>query len=473
MKFTKMHGLGNDFVVLDAVADAWIASRDDLPEIARTTCDRRTGVGADGLIVVEKDAIAGHRMSIYNADGSDGGMCGNGSRCIAKLLVERGYAKPDDSGAISVALGDRLLRLKVDMDRANRVASVTVDMGPPVTDVAQLPVLTDRFDGIPGDHPVTFVGMGNPHLVAFMSRDDLIAVDLKRLGPVLEHHRAFPERMNIQFAHVESPSRVRVRTWERGAGATHACGSGACAVVAAGVIGGTLERRVIVDMPGGELDINWDQATGHVFMSGPAAEVFTGDWPTPVDIDAVAAKGERVLTPRLILRRHVLDDAEAVRRAVSRFEVARYTKTMPHPYPPGAELQFLEKVTRGIVEGDWCTFAITFRDTGEVIGGVGSRVDPHNRSMAEVGYHLGMDHWGRGYATEALNAMVDHLFTTTKLEKLFARWYTANGASGRVLEKAGFTHEGTLIKHFSRWGEWFDVVCVRMLRSEWEARRAR
>ena len=473
MKFTKMHGLGNDFVVLDAVADPWIAQRDDLPDFARAMCDRRTGIGADGVIVVQRDEAAGFRMGIINSDGSDGGMCGNGSRCVAKLLIERGHAKLDESGQIRVALGDRVLALQVRLDLAGRVADVRVDMGPPVTAIEQLPVIADRFDGIPGNHPVTFVGMGNPHLVAFLSHDDLIEVDLKRLGPVLEHHRAFPERMNIQFAHVESPTRVRVRTWERGTGATHACGSGACAVVAAAVTTGRMEPRATVAMPGGELDIDWDPSTNHIFMAGPAAEVFKGEWPTPVDVDAVGEQGAVITSDRLILRRHRMDDAPAIRRAVERFEVSRYTATMPHPYPIGGEIQFLENFTRTLIEGTSELFAITRRDTGEVLGGIGSRMDQQNHLMAEVGYHLGVEHWGKGYATEALRVFVDHLFTTTKLEKLFARWYTVNPGSGRVLEKAGFIHEGTLIRHFSRWGEWFDVVCVRILRSEWEARRGR
>jgi len=470
MKFTKMHGLGNDFAVLDAITSAWIAGRDDLPEIARAMCDRRTGIGADGMIVAQREGD-GFRMSIFNADGSDGGMCGNGSRCVAKLLVERGYAKPDENGEIEVALGDRLLRLRVRLDRAGRVAEVRVDMGQPELDVQRLPVLLDRFDGIPGDPPVMFVGMGNPHLVAFLSHDELNEVDLKRLGPVLEHHRAFPERMNIQFAHVESPTRVRVRTWERGAGATHACGSGACAVIAAAVTSGRMEPLATVAMPGGELEIDWDPTSNHVFMTGPAAEVFTGDGPTPVNVDQLATAGAVIGTERLVLRRHRMADAPAIRKAVERFEVARYTATMPHPYPVGGELQFLENFSRVLVEGDSELFAITLRETGEVIGGIGARLEATNKQMVEVGYHLGVEYWGKGYATEALRAFSDHLFKTTKLEKLYARWYSVNPASGRVLEKAGYIREGTLVRHFSRWGEWFDVVCTRMLRSEWEARR--
>ena len=243
-------------------------------------------------------------------------------------------------------------------------------------------------------------------------------------------------------------------------------------MIVAGVSTGRMDRHATVAMPGGALEMNWEESTGHVTMTGPATEVFTGEWPTPLDVDAIAAAGPVLRTPRLILRRHRAADADAVRAAVSRFEVSRYTMSIPHPYPPGAEHAFIERTARAFVEGGWQAYAIELAATSQVIGAIGIRAETHYAAVAEVGYHIAVEHWGRGYASEALEALIDHAFTSMPLQKLHARWYTVNGASGRVLEKAGFKPEGVLRQHFGRWDQIFDVACVGLLsEKDWRGRR--
>ncbi len=478
---TKMHGIGNDFVVLDAVATPALATLPDLPGLARRMCDRHSAVGADGLIVVMRATGTDGRfgMRIINSDGSDGGMCGNGARCIAKLLVDMNHAIPDDAGRVCVRLGGRDLDIVVRLGPNGTVQESTIDMGEPVLGLDQIPVRAaalQPIDGRPhehrlGDRAFTFVNMGNPHAVCFEPRlPD--ADQLQREGQSIETHDAFPERTNVQFARVVSSQAVQVRTWERGAGATRGCGSGACAVVVAGVLTGRLERDATVAMPGGDLRIRWDASTNRVLMTGPAEKCFTGEWLEPIDIDAIAATGPALETPRLILRQHRLSDAEAMYHTSKLFEIARFTETIPHPYPRGAERRFMEKVARLVVDGRGGIFAIVPKGTDTVIGGVGVQRDRSNPTIAEIGYHLDKAHWGNGYATEAVRAVVDHAFGTMGLQRVHARWLVGNEGSGRVLEKAGFTREGQLRRHATRWGEVFDVVWVGMLREQWEQARA-
>ena len=255
--------------------------------------DRHTGVGSDGLILIGPSAKADVRMKMYNADGSHAQMCGNGIRCVAKYVVER-----------SVVVGTRL-RVETDsgvrcveceiVDRS--VRSVRVDMGRPVLSVAEIPTTIQAKPlepsrapgGTPSEavvnHPlriadttyrITCVSMGNPHAVVFV--DDLESVNLEEVGPKLEHAAEFPERINAHFARVDGRTHVSVRTWERGSGATWACGTGACAVCVAAVLTGQTDRAVTVNLPGGDLRIEWAD-DGHVHMTGPATFVFTGYWP--------------------------------------------------------------------------------------------------------------------------------------------------------------------------------------------------
>jgi len=287
--FVKMHGLGNDYVFLDAVAEPALARRDDLPALARALSDRRRGVGADGLILVSapsdvgrKDAAA-VRMRIFNADGSDGGMCGNGARCVVKLAVERGYVT--DAADVRIETEAAVLIASAECDAHGRVASATVDMGAPSFDPESLPADESRLERTPDEPPVWRVGpvegvlvsVGNPHLVAFFN-ESINPVDLARIGPEVERHAAFPQRVNLQLAHVVDRSHALVRTWERGAGATAACGTGACAVLAAGARLDMLDRVATITLPGGDLSVRWDEATGCVSQTGPTERVFSGVW---------------------------------------------------------------------------------------------------------------------------------------------------------------------------------------------------
>ena len=290
--FTKMHGAGNDFVCLDGVAEPALVVRDDLGSLAEAMCDRRAGIGGDGLILISPaDADApppAVRMRMFNADGSESPMCGNGLRCVAKYAVEHGLAATDGHDTLHVQTGAGLMAATIRRAAdASGVEAVTVDMGRPVLDLAGIPVDRGRLDG--GDGPVygvsaggrryeaVFVSMGNPHAAIFV--DDAGGVDLAAVGPGLERHAAFPDRMNVHFVEVAGRGEVVMRTWERGSGITGACGSGACAVCVAGVLAGRTGRRLAAHLPGGDLTLEWDERTDHVHMTGAAVEVFSGRWP--------------------------------------------------------------------------------------------------------------------------------------------------------------------------------------------------
>jgi diaminopimelate epimerase len=287
MRFTKMHGLGNDYVYVDGAKH----SIQDPAAVARRVADRHFGIGGDGLILVLPSDKADVRMRMFNADGSEGGMCGNGVRCVAKFAWDQGLSR---SNPMRVETGRGVLSLALTIDDG-AVSSARVDMDEPILELSQIPVvqgalgrnaLYKRREGglyalayeIDGDHvEAAFVSMGNPHLVIFTP--DVERIDLHRHGPALENYPAFPKRTNVHFAQVMSRSRLTMRTWERGSGITMACGTGACAVAVAAVNAGHCDRKVDVELPGGVLQIEWDAATNHVFMTGPATTVFEGEWP--------------------------------------------------------------------------------------------------------------------------------------------------------------------------------------------------
>jgi len=285
LHFVKMHGLGNDYVYVDCFAQT--TGRRDWPALARAMSDRHRGVGSDGLILIAPPtagAGADVRMEMYNADGSRGEMCGNGIRCVAKYAVRRGLVPRTgaESARIRVQTDCGVSIIEVRDARA-RVASVRVEMGRPILAARDIPVHVSgdrcvrqalQIDG--RELFMTSVSMGNPHCVVFV--EDVSAIDLPRLGPLIERHPAFPNRTNAHFVAVRSRSEVAMRTWERGAGATQACGSGACAVTVAGVLEGRLDRRVTCHLPGGDLEIEWPTDDGSVSMTGPAEEVFEGVW---------------------------------------------------------------------------------------------------------------------------------------------------------------------------------------------------
>ncbi len=274
MKFTKMHGLGNDYIYVDARSERV----DDPAATARAVSDRHTGVGGDGLILIHPSGRADVRMEMYNADGSKAQMCGNGIRCVAKYAVDHGLAAGPEL-TIETDSGVKRVWCRVN---ASRIEAVRVDMGKPSFDPTLLPsaLETDRIVSHPmtfggASHEVTCVSMGNPHAVIFV--DDLAGLELEQIGPHVERSPEFPERINAHFVRVDAPSKVTVRTWERGSGATRACGTGACAVCVAGAVTGRCHRKITTALPGGDLEIEWAD-DDHVYMTGPAVEVFSGNW---------------------------------------------------------------------------------------------------------------------------------------------------------------------------------------------------
>lgn len=278
--FTKMHGLGNDFVCV-GLFDQQVAVN-DTPALARRMCDRRTGVGADGLIFLSRPRVeADVQMRMWNADGSRSPNCGNGLRCVAKLAYERGWAC---TNPMRIQTDAGVLSVRLTIEPPGRVALVRVDMGTPIFEPAKIPVALpgQRILQAPLPLPgqilsMTCVSMGNSHAVIFV--DALADVPLHEWGPQIERHPLFPDRVNAHFAVVESRERISMISWERGAGPTQACGTGACAVAVAANLTGQADRAVTVRPPGGELQIEWREDNDHVFMTGPAAEVFAGDWP--------------------------------------------------------------------------------------------------------------------------------------------------------------------------------------------------
>lgn len=274
MKFTKMHGLGNDYVYVNCFAEQ-IA---DPPAVARAVSDRHTGIGSDGLILICPSETADFQMIMYNADGSRAQMCGNGIRCVGRYVHDRGLT---DKTTLTVETLGGIKTLQLHLEDGKAV-SVTVDMGEPVLEPARIPVLAagDRAVNLPLEAAgqtwqVTCVSMGNPHAVVFV--DDPAALPLEQLGPQFENHPLFPERINTEFVRVDSPEELTMRVWERGAGETQACGTGACASAAAAVLTGNCKPAVTVHLPGGDLKIHWNRQNNHIFMTGPATFVFDGE----------------------------------------------------------------------------------------------------------------------------------------------------------------------------------------------------
>ncbi len=271
LRFTKMHGAGNDFVVLDGVRDSLPA----IEGIAARLADRRFGIGCDQLLVVRPSKVSDFRMEIFNTDGSRAEMCANGIRAFYEFVRNHGLTDRDEIGVETLA----------GVVRPRRVAPgrVRVEMGRPLLAPSKIPTTLGAGDGPILDVPLnvdgqTFtvcsVGMGNPHCILFV--DDVSAAPVTTLGPRIEHHAAFPNRTNVEFARVQSRQRIEQRTWERGTGETLACGSGACAVAVAAILRGTVERRVTIALRGGDLTIEWPDAGASIAMTGPAAEVFEG-----------------------------------------------------------------------------------------------------------------------------------------------------------------------------------------------------
>jgi diaminopimelate epimerase len=274
LRFTKMHGAGNDFVVLDGVRDALPA----IAPLAARLCDRHFGIGADQLLVVRPGSASGNadfRMEIWNADGSQVEMCANGIRAFYKYLRDHGLTTRDEIGVETLS--------GVVRPRWAGSDCVAVDMGRPILAPAKIPTTLASGDGPVLEVPVAVAGetlrvssvsMGNPHAVVYV--DDPETAPVERWGPALERHPAFPNRVNVEFARVLDRGHIQQRTWERGAGETLACGSGACAVAVVSMLRGLVDREVRIELRGGVLEIRWTGDDAHVEMTGPAAEVFTG-----------------------------------------------------------------------------------------------------------------------------------------------------------------------------------------------------
>ena len=266
IQFTKMQGCGNDFVFLDCLAN----DIDNLETIAKRLCDRRFGIGADQLLTIHPSKLADFKMEIYNADGSQVEMCGNGIRCFAKYVYNHGLTQKRQL-EIETLAGIIRPRMVGEL--------VEVDMGEPILEGRKIPVDADgqiisrplNVDGV--TYTVTCVSMGNPHCVLYM--DEIESLDLRKIGPRFEHHVFFPRRVNTEFIHIISPNEVKMRVWERGAGETWACGTGACAVGVAGVLAGRTEREITVHLKGGDLLVEW-RDNNRVYMTGGAEEVFHG-----------------------------------------------------------------------------------------------------------------------------------------------------------------------------------------------------
>lgn len=276
MKFIKMHGCGNDYVYLDSIRQT--LPQEGRGELAKRLSDRHFGVGGDGAIFINASDAADFEMEMYNADGSRAEMCGNGIRCVAKYVYDNGLTDKTD---ISVVSAGEVKKLKL-FTEDGKVSAVTVDMGAPVLEAKLVPVLSDHERVIEEDievngtsYQMTCVSMGNPHAVVFV--EDVESLDLEALGPCFERHERFPNRINTEFVELVDRKHVRMRVWERGAGETLACGTGCCAVAAAGVLSGVTDRELTVHVRGGEIQIAWEETTGHIFMTGPAAAVFTGE----------------------------------------------------------------------------------------------------------------------------------------------------------------------------------------------------
>lgn len=281
IKFTKMHGAGNDYIYVDTL----LYNIPNPSECAIRWSAYHTGIGSDGLVLIGKAPIpeADYSMRIFNADGSEAMMCGNASRCIGKYLYEKGLTEKTDIRLLTLS-GIKTLHLHLTDDR-KIVKSVTVDMLAPVlSNTKQLATddgsLTEgKIDTVSGSFTGTFVSMGNPHFVIFV--DDINDIDVVRSGKELEYNEMFPERCNIEFAQVLANGTIRTRVWERGSGITMACGTGACATAVAASLTGRAGRKSKIAMDGGELIIEWNESDGHVYMTGPASFVFEGEIELP------------------------------------------------------------------------------------------------------------------------------------------------------------------------------------------------
>ena len=278
MKFTKMHGIGNDYVYVNCLEE----SVKNPAEVSKFVSDRHFGIGSDGLILISPSAIADFRMNIYNADGSQAEMCGNGIRCVAKYVYDYGLTDKTEISVETLA-GIKYLRLQVEN---GKVASVEVNMGAPILEPKEIPVAVEESPvvNVPVEvkgkiYHMTCVSMGNPHAIIFMN--NVKDLDIAAIGPYFENHTVFPKRTNTEFVEVLDRNTVNMRVWERGSDETLACGTGACATTVACILNDKTENEVTVHLLGGDLKIRWDREANQVYMTGPATVVFDGEITLP------------------------------------------------------------------------------------------------------------------------------------------------------------------------------------------------
>ena len=276
MKFTKMHGCGNDYIYINGSLEQ--IPQEKKPELVRMLSDRHCGVGGDGVIFINPSEEALFEMEMYNGDGSRGEMCGNGIRCVAKYVYDKGLTDQEAFDIISAGQVKHILLQTKD----GKAVSARVNMGQPELTAEKIPVrsekecVVDEEITVQGEiYHMTCVSMGNPHAVVFV--EDVQNLQIENVGPYFERHERFPKRINTEFVHVNSRDSIDMRVWERGAGETLACGTGCCASVAACVLNGLTDRKVTVHVPGGAILIEWDQQDGSMYMTGPAVTVFEGE----------------------------------------------------------------------------------------------------------------------------------------------------------------------------------------------------
>lgn len=277
MKFTKMHGCGNDYIYVNGFAEHIDADRK--PELVRRLSDRHFGIGGDGVIFINPGINAAFEMEMYNADGTRAQMCGNGIRCVAKYVYDYGLT---DQTNITIESFGSVKYLSLTLGSDNKVSTVRVNMGAPILKAAEIPVISDKEQVVSEAievngqvYRMTCVSMGNPHAVVFI--DDIIDFDIEAIGPYFEKHTRFPERTNTEFVRIVDRSHVQMRVWERGTGETLACGTGCCATAVACVLNGLTDTEVTVRVPGGEILCEWDRKDNLVYMTGPAVTVFDGE----------------------------------------------------------------------------------------------------------------------------------------------------------------------------------------------------
>lgn len=276
MKFTKMHGCGNDYVYVDGAKEH--IPQEEKPELVKRLSDRHFGIGGDGVIFINPSGEADFEMEMYNMDGSRAEMCGNGIRCVAKFVYDKGLT---DKTSISIISCGKIKYLELTVSEG-KVSSVQVNMGAPILRAEEIPVVSERQEIIGESievggqiYEMTCVSMGNPHAVVFLQ--DMAELEIEKLGPLFENHQRFPKRINTEFVKILDEETIEMRVWERGTGETLACGTGACAATVAAILNGLTKDSVTVKLLGGNLQIRWDRQENLVYMTGPAAIVFEGE----------------------------------------------------------------------------------------------------------------------------------------------------------------------------------------------------